>query len=180
MNSTSKLTRAALVSAIALCFGAPVALAQSSGGSNSQQSSPQTKHGTAAATPGTEAAKGGAAMKSDAGMSTGTSGGAKGTTSSNTARGAADNTNTRARTGDGDFNTWASRHAKDHQGRISRQAYMDEMTRRWESLDRNNQGLTPAEVSRLTGKVDVDQSAPPRTGSGAQAGNMGPSSTKGN
>jgi hypothetical protein len=50
----SKLTRAALVSAIALAFSAPT-FAQSSsgsqGGSNSMQSSPQTKHGTAAATP---------------------------------------------------------------------------------------------------------------------------------
>ena len=50
----TKLTRAALVSAIALAFSAPT-FAQSSsgsqGGSNSMQSSPQTPHGTAAATP---------------------------------------------------------------------------------------------------------------------------------
>ena len=50
----SKLTRAALVSALAVAFAAPT-FAQSSsgsqGGSNSMQSSPQTPHGTAAATP---------------------------------------------------------------------------------------------------------------------------------
>ena len=50
----SKLTRAAVVSAVALAFSVP-AFAQSSsgsqGGSNSMQTSPDTKHGTAAATP---------------------------------------------------------------------------------------------------------------------------------
>ena len=192
MTQTSKLSRAALVSAIALCFGAPayatdtapIVVAQSGsgqGGSNSMQpgGAGASKDGTSSNTasqPGPSTTSG-----ARSGASPVTSGPASGApSSSNTARGAADNTNSRARTGDADMNAWATRWAKDNQGRISRQAYMDEMGRRWDSMDRSSQGLTPAEVSRLTGKVDVDHSAPPRTGSGAQAGNMGPSSTKGN
>ena len=199
MTRTSKLSRAALVSAIALCFGAPayatdngpIVVAQAGGasgqgGSNSMQpgGAGATKDGTSGNTapqpgPGTSGASG-AKTSSGSAVSGGTAGPAKGSNSTNTARGAADNTNSRARTGEGDMNTWVNRHAQDNKGRISRQAYLDEMGRRWDALDRSSQGLTPAEVSRLTGKVDVDHSAPPRTGSGAQAGNMGPSSTKGN
>lgn len=80
---------------------------------------------------------------------------------------------------DADVNTWAKGHAGTNKGRVARQAYMDEMARRWDSMDRDNQGLTPAEVSRLTGKVDVNSTLP-RTGSGVQAGNMGRTSSKGN
>lgn len=148
MSNTRKLSRAALVSAIALAFSAPT-FAQTSG-SPAGDSGGQTKAGATATT---------------------------GTTSATT-RGAPDNTNSKVRTG-ADVNTWAKGYAGEHQGRISRQAYMDEMARRWDSMDRKNQGLTPAEVSRLTGKVDVDHAAPPRTGSDVQAGDMGPSSTRG-
>jgi hypothetical protein len=191
MTHSSKLSRAALVSAIALCFGAPVqaddsapiVVAQASGtgsqgGSNSMQpgGAGQAKHGTSSNTAAQPSPGATGAVTSGAPV---TSGPAAGSNSANNARGAADNTNSRARTAD-DMNAWMSRHARDHKGRISREAYLDEMGRRWDAMDRNSQGLTPAEVSRLTGKVDVDHSAPPRTGSGAQAGNMGPSSTKGN
>jgi hypothetical protein len=72
---------------------------------------------------------------------------------------------------------WAHTQAKQHNGRISRQAYMDEMSRRWDTMDHNQQGLTPAEVSRLYGNVD-SAAGPARTGSGVQAGNMGPGSQK--
>lgn len=77
----------------------------------------------------------------------------------------------------GDAATWERGYAAQHNGRISRDAYMEEMGRRWDALDRNRQGLTPSEVSRLTGHVD--SSAPPAlTGSGVQAGNMGPGNSK--
>jgi hypothetical protein len=72
---------------------------------------------------------------------------------------------------------WADTQARQHNGRISREAYMDEMSRRWDTMDHNQQGLTPAEVSRLYGNVD-SAAGPARTGSGAQAGNMGPGSQK--
>ena len=77
----------------------------------------------------------------------------------------------------GASHSWADDYAAHNNGRVSRQAYMDEMGRRWDAMDRNQQGLTPAEVSHLTGKVD-SSAGPARTGSGVQAGNMGPGNQK--
>ena len=45
-------------------------------------------------------------------------------------------------------------------------------------MDSNRQGLAPADVSRITGSVDSNAQAP-LTGSGVQAGNMGPGNSKG-
>ena len=55
---------------------------------------------------------------------------------------------------------------------------MDEMGRRWDAMDKGNQGLTPAEVSRMTGRVDSG-ALPGKTGTSAQPGNMGPGNAKG-
>lgn len=95
---------------------------------------------------------------------------------------------------------WTSQAAEQYNGRIPRAVYLDEMGRRWEAtgdrsmtrsqyleqlgrqwdgLDANGQGLTPAEVSRLTGNVDSSTSGPALSGSGVQPGNMGPGNTKG-
>ena len=63
-------------------------------------------------------------------------------------------------------------------GRITRDAYLNEMGRRWDAMDSNRQGLAPADVSRITGSVDSNAQAP-LTGSGVQAGNMGPGNSKG-
>ena len=186
--STSKLNRVAVVSAIALAFSAPT-FAQTSGGT-AADSGGQTKAGPTATTgttsatpaaPGTTGATGSKATKSGSASENARAGGAaSGAASNDTTRGAPDNTNSKVRTGaSADVNTWAKGYAGEHQGRISRQAYIDEIARRWDSMDRSNQGLTPVEVSRLTGKVDVDHSALPRTGSDVQSGNMGPSSVKG-
>jgi hypothetical protein len=49
------------------------------------------------------------------------------------------------------FSGWASDYSKAHQGRISRQAYMDEAGRRWDALDKNNQGLTSEQVGQMYG-----------------------------
>ena len=73
--------------------------------------------------------------------------------------------------------SWATDYATKNNGRISRKAYMDEMGRRWDSMDKSQQGLTPADVSRMYGNVD-SAAAPARTGSGVQAGNMGPGNQK--
>jgi hypothetical protein len=73
--------------------------------------------------------------------------------------------------------SWATDYATKNNGRISRKAYMDEMGRRWDAMDKNQQGLTPAEVSRMYGNVD-SAAAPARTGSGVQGGNMGPGNQK--
>jgi hypothetical protein len=81
-------------------------------------------------------------------------------------------------TGTTDMDTWVNDYSTRNNGRITRQAYLDEMGRRWDAMDANRQGLTPAQVSRLTGKVDSNATAP-LTGSGVQAGNMGPGNAKG-
>jgi len=77
-----------------------------------------------------------------------------------------------------DIDSWTRTYSTRNNGRITRQAYRDEVGRRWDTLDANHQGLTPAEVSRLTGKVDSNAGAP-LSGSGVQAGNMGPGNSKG-
>ena len=45
-------------------------------------------------------------------------------------------------------------------------------------MDANRGGLSPAEASRLTGRVDSNAPAP-LSGSGVQPGNMGPGNSKG-
>jgi hypothetical protein len=98
------------------------------------------------------------------------------------------------------FEGWANDTAVQYNGRIPRDVYLDEMGRRWdadsvhrvprdiylrdlrsrwETVDRDNRGLTPADVSRMTGNVDSTGAGMPRSGSGAQPGNMGPSNSKG-
>jgi hypothetical protein len=57
----------------------------------------------------------------------------------------ADNTNSKS------FPGWMSDYSKTNEGRISRQAYMDEAGRRWDAMDRTNRGLTLDEVNRAYG-----------------------------
>lgn len=159
MSTSTKLGRAALVAAIAMSFGAAPAFAQGTSGSPradsmTQNNSANDQHQRAGARgvpdPTSPTSGTGASGKGSAGVA-------------------------HAETMD----NWATTQAGRNQGRISRQAYMDEMGRRWDSLDRNQQGLTPAELSRLSGNVDVEGAGYPRTGSGAQAGDMGPSNSRG-
>ena len=77
-----------------------------------------------------------------------------------------------------DLDLWMHDYSVRNNGRISRQAYLDEMGRRWDAMDANRGGLSPAEVSRLTGRVDSNAQAP-LSGSGVQPGNMGPGNSKG-
>jgi hypothetical protein len=49
------------------------------------------------------------------------------------------------------FSGWTSDYSKSHQGRVSRQAYMDEAGRRWDAMDKNRQGLTSDEINRTYG-----------------------------
>jgi hypothetical protein len=97
------------------------------------------------------------------------------------------------------FEGWANQTAPRYQGHIPRDIYLDEMGRRWDadpnhtgtrelylnqlrsrwdSMDPNNRGLTPAEISHMTGNVDSNTSSVPKSGSGVQPGNMGPSNSK--
>ena len=60
----------------------------------------------------------------------------------------------------------------------SHSLYLDSMRARWEARDPSNQGLSPAEVSELTGNVDTS-AGPTLSGTGVQPGNMGPGNAKG-
>ena len=98
------------------------------------------------------------------------------------------------------FEGWANDTAVKSNGRISRDSYMNEMGRRWDAdtshsgtrdvylkdlgtrwdkADRDNRGLTPAQLSEMSGKVDSSSSGMPKSGSGVQPGNMGPANAKG-
>ena len=77
-----------------------------------------------------------------------------------------------------DLDAWVDRYALTHGGYITREDYLREMARRWDASDIDNLGLTPAEMSHLTGHVDTNALAP-LSGSGAQPGNMGPGNSRG-
>ena len=49
------------------------------------------------------------------------------------------------------FSTWSTDYSKAHNGRISRQAYMDEAGRRWDAVDKDRQGLTSDQVGQMYG-----------------------------
>ena len=44
------------------------------------------------------------------------------------------------------FQEWLNDHSAKNSGRVSRQAYMDEMGRRWDTMDKSKQGLSAAEI----------------------------------
>ena len=62
--------------------------------------------------------------------------------------GAADSTNSKSAP---TLNTWMSDYSRTHKGYISRRAYMDEMGRRWDAMDRNQQGLTMDQINSMYG-----------------------------
>jgi hypothetical protein len=60
----------------------------------------------------------------------------------------ADNTNSKT---DPSFHSWMQNYSKTNKGRISRQAYMDEAGRRWDMMDKNNEGLTMSQINGIYG-----------------------------
>ena len=48
----------------------------------------------------------------------------------------------------GSFQSWLNTYGAKNSGRVSRQAYMDEASRRWDSMDKTKQGLTMDEINR--------------------------------
>jgi hypothetical protein len=78
------------------------------------------------------------------------------------------------------FNTWASDYASQHNGRITRQDFLTEMGNRWDEADARHQGyLSPDEVQQLLIVTPDENSAPARTGSEVQPGDMGPGNVRG-
>lgn len=77
-----------------------------------------------------------------------------------------------------DLNAWTDQYGTAHNGRITREEFMDEMSQRWDTLDSQRRGyMTPDEVR---GIYSTDQAnRPARTGSEVTPGYMGPGSSKG-
>jgi hypothetical protein len=71
--------------------------------------------------------------------------------------------------GSGSFSGWLSDYQSKNNGRISRQAYMDEVGRRWDAADANRQGLTTDQINQAYGMGTTGATAP---------GNMGPNNVK--
>jgi hypothetical protein len=66
------------------------------------------------------------------------------------AQGTADNTNSKS----GpvvSYQDWLMKQSQTNHGYISRQAYMDEMGRRWDAMDADQHGLTPAQINSMYG-----------------------------
>jgi hypothetical protein len=49
------------------------------------------------------------------------------------------------------FNGWMGTYATKNNGYVSRQAYLDEAGRRWDSMDRNHRGLTTEQINQMYG-----------------------------
>ena len=73
--------------------------------------------------------------------------------------------------GSGSFSGWLSDYQTKHEGRISRQAYMDEVARRWDLADRDKKGLTSDQINQTYGMGGP-------AGTSTAPGNMGPNNVK--
>lgn len=65
----------------------------------------------------------------------------------------ADNSNSKVAPANS-FSTWMTDQSRANKGRISRDAYMQEAGRRWDSMDRDRQGLTAVQINGLYGYHD--------------------------
>ena len=78
----------------------------------------------------------------------------------------ADNTNSKI--APANFSGWMTDYSKSNNGRISRDAYMQEAGKRWDAMDANRQGLTVEQMTKLYGYGP----------SNASNGSMAPAPTK--
>ena len=67
----------------------------------------------------------------------------------------------------GTFQGWLNKHKS---GRITRQEYMEEVGRRWDTMDRTRQGLTYDEINRLYYTSAVGMGGPTSTNPQDKAG----------
>lgn len=75
--------------------------------------------------------------------------------------------------GSGAFSGWLSDYQQKNQGRVSRQAYMDEVGRRWDTADKDKRGLTVDQINQTYGT-----GATGAAGINTAPGNMGPNNAK--
>jgi hypothetical protein len=68
------------------------------------------------------------------------------------------------------FQSWLNTHSAKNNGRVSRQVYMDEAGRRWDSMDQNKVGLTTEEINRIYYNPSARLGGPTATGSGEKKG----------
>ena len=78
------------------------------------------------------------------------------------------------------FDRDMSDYAAQHNGRITRQEFLDRMGSRFDRLDADHRGyLTPEETHRMFVYTPGERAVPARTGSGVRPGDMGPGNSKG-
>lgn len=87
----------------------------------------------------------------------------------------ADNSNSKV-SPKGNFSNWMMEQSKVNQGRISRDAYMEEAGRRWDALDRDRQGLTIHQLNEAYGYAPSPAS--PAATRDTAPGSMSPSNVK--
>ena len=73
--------------------------------------------------------------------------------------------------GSGSFSGWLSDYQTKHEGRISRQAYMDEVGRRWDMADKDRKGLTQDQIHQTYGMGGPGMTS-------TNPGNTGPANVK--
>lgn len=77
------------------------------------------------------------------------------------------------------MDTWMNNYAASHNGRITREEFMDQMGSRWDMRDSQRRGyMTPEEARGIYGSDD-QAARPARSGSEVTPGYMGPGSSKG-
>ena len=89
-----------------------------------------------------------------------------------------DNTNAAANP----LDAWMSDYAAAHDGRISREEFLDQMGNRWDAIDTEQHGyLSPDQARGIFSAHPGEQAnaTPPRTGADVNPGYMGPGSVKG-
>jgi len=74
------------------------------------------------------------------------------------------------------FSSWMNDYSQKHNGRISRKAYMDEAGRRWDTMDKNRQGLTSDQINQIYGS-DGNSTMSSMAGSSTTSGGTTGSST---
>lgn len=81
------------------------------------------------------------------------------------------------------LDTWMNDYATAHNGRITREEFMDQMGERWDAADTGRNGYLSADEARDIFTAHPGETppaaTPPRTGSDVSPGYMGPGSVKG-